>query len=233
MKLHRISGCQTGFTQQIQNLEFTLTNTAFENVYLELEIVGPRTGELPPSSECSSYELDEDEFVSSMTIVSTPNYIESIGVITNKGYKNWGEQLAGTITTWDFDSSNELVGIYGQGINEALASFGVIVFKSELCADGFLSETDNTGSSENNQIEFEMFHTSGGLNREISGSDRNPILVGIFMIGGVVLLSIILGVIVCCQSKNKKEKSKPNEKFEAPEDDKEKQGGVGARFRSG
>ena len=72
-------------------MEFTLTNTAFENVYLELEIVGPRTGELPPSSECSSYELDEDEFVSSMTIVSTPNYIESIGVITNKGYKNWGE----------------------------------------------------------------------------------------------------------------------------------------------
>ena len=58
---------------------------------LELDTIGPEVNELPPSSECSTLLLEDDEYITTLEIGYTNTYIESVGVITSKSNnKMWG-----------------------------------------------------------------------------------------------------------------------------------------------
>lgn len=224
MKLYSISGCKNSISSQLQNLQFTLIETSGHNQeQLQLHTVGPKDADLPLTSTCSSFILDSDEYVTLMEIRYRSNEIVFAAFLTSKGnFQRWGASNTGSLQSWSFSSENELVGIFGNAKDEAIASLGAIVFKSEECAAGLPTEID--------EEEEEVDSTPiSDLIRDIQddwNKDKKPWLVGIMIGVGVILLTIILFCIVCNKTTSKKAKTAADLKFwEKKPVDLEKAGG--------
>lgn len=169
-------------------------------------------------------------------------------MFTNKdNSQKWGS-AGNQKKSWLFSDENELVGLYGQNKDDIIESLGVIVFKAVKCAGGLpIDDTpaetngeeeraDSEGKDESEEAteeseQFSFFDDFGnnfdGLNRDIDGPDSNPLLVGLLMVIGVVVVAAVLCPIVYCCAPSCKSKPKKKDASKDGDDTQEEAHGHG------
>ena len=154
MTLYAINTCESTQSGQILNMEFVHRNPETGSLLI-LDIVGPPTDILPPSKKCETFSLESDDYIKTIEVYSSRNFIQAVFPMTKNGHwRNWGQKTAYKHDTYRFDNGeNELIGIYGAGDVKYMKALGFITNGNLECRD--TGETDNKESETTSATETE------------------------------------------------------------------------------